>query len=215
METVRESTPALAAERAPLPKAGTGHRLLLGGWFVLLALVSASLLVRHLVALPRPKDQELALALSPFRPDGRTDDAGREQLGLVHVLYAECRCSNLVAEHLCSKPRPAGVVEHVLLVGSDEPLAKKLDSHGFAVKRVTSEDLASFGIESAPLFVVLSPTGDVRYAGGYTERKQGLLPRDREIVSALREGRDATPFPVFGCAVSDGLKRTLNPLRLP
>jgi hypothetical protein len=214
METVRQSAPALAVERTRLPNARTGHHVLLGGWFVLLSVVSASLLVRHL-ALPRPQNHELGLALAEFRPDRRTDDTGREELGLVHVLYAECRCSNLVVEHLCTKPRPAGVVEHVLLVGSDEPLAKKLGSHGFDVKRVSSEDLESLGIEAAPLFVVLSRTGDVRYAGGYTERKQGLLPRDREIVSALRAGRDAAPFPVFGCAVSDGLKRTLNPLRLP
>ena len=57
--------------------------------------------------------------------------------------------------------------------------------------------------------------GEVRYAGGYTERKQALFPRDREIVAALRAGDEVTPLPVFGCAVSNELKRTINPLRLP
>jgi len=205
----------LEAPKRSAKSAGVGHRVVLVGWFVVLSLVSASLLVRHVVALPAPKAQALTAAFATFRPGASVPGAGSEPLALVHVLYAECRCSARVAEHLVSKPRPADVVEHVLLVGEDEALAAKLSTHGFVVKKVSREELAAWGVEAAPLFVVVSAAGAVRYAGGYTERKQGLLPRDREIVGALREGRKAATLPIFGCAVSDGLERTVNPLRLP
>ena len=211
MPTLHEPMVVDAAVAARSHRPARGPRAVVAAWFIVVALVSASLMARHLVALPRPTHaRELAAALGAFRPVGAAGS-----LAIVHVLYAECRCSKLVAEHLASKPRPAGVVEHVVIVGQDEALGSSLASRGFAVQFVSERQLAAWGIEAAPLFVVLSAAGEVRYAGGYTERKQALFPRDREIVAALRAGDEVTPLPVFGCAVSNELKRTINPLRLP
>ena len=199
----------VAGERRP-GRTALGSRALLVAWFVVVALVSATLLARHVVPLPGPTHGDLLrAALAAHRP------AAAGALGIVHVLYAECRCSRLVAEHLASNPRPAGVTEHVVLVGRDDALATSLASRGFSVEMISAEQLAAWGIEAAPIFVVLAPSGEVRYAGGYTERKQALFPRDREIVASLRAGHAVAPLPVFGCAVSAALERTLNPLGLP
>jgi hypothetical protein len=202
-----------AVELPPPGRAGTKSQVLpwviVGGWFVVVILVCASLLARHLVALPRPMGEPaLAAALASFRPT-------HAPLSIVHVLYGDCRCSRLVVDHLVTQPRPEDVEEHVIIVGDDEAIGARLAARGFSVKSVTASQLSALGIESAPMFVVLTSGGDVRYAGGYTERKQGLLPRDREVVASVRAGTTTTVLPVFGCAVSDELKKTINPLRLP
>jgi hypothetical protein len=197
-----------ARRRTPL-----GWQAALAGWFIVVGLVSASLLARHVVPLPRPVQLEvLRAALAAHRPAGAVAPGA---LGVVHVLYAECRCSRLVAEHLASKPRPPGVTEHVVLVGRDDGLVRALASRGFSTEVISVEQLAAWGIEAAPILVVLAPSGEVRYAGGYTAHKQALFPRDREIVASLRAGTDVAPLPIFGCAVSAELERTINPLGLP
>ena len=209
MKDSLEPAPITLAAVAPSRPSTLGSRVLVAIWFVAAALVSASLLARHLVALPVPAAAQLGRALGAFRP------VAPGSLGVVHVLYAECRCSKLIAEHLVTRARPGGIVEHVVLVGKDDILASSLAAHGFVVELASAERLAAWGIEAAPIFVVLSLSGEVRYAGGYTERKQGLFPRDREIVAAVRAGDTVAPLPVFGCAVSAGIERSINPLRLP
>jgi len=119
------------------------------------------------------------------------------------------------ADHLLAAPRPAGVAERVLLVGRDEALASDLARAGLGVVFVTPEELASrFRIEAAPLLVVSDPRDTVRYAGGYTDRKQSLAVRDLELIAAARAGRARDPLPLYGCAVSASLRSTVNPLGL-
>ena len=187
-----------------------GAQIVLAGWFVGSTLVASTLLARHVVPLPRPDaDVELATALAPLRasePNAFT---------VLHVLYSECRCSRRVAESLALHTASEGVHERVLLVGKDEGLAAKLGARGIDVRVTSVAELLAWHLEAAPLLVVIDPSGAVRYAGGYTERKQALIPRDREIVQAVRAGGRVDPFPLFGCAVSDDLRRTINPLRLP
>lgn len=87
--------------------------------------------------------------------------------------------------------------------------------HRFDVRRVTSDDLSRYGIEAAPLLVVLSPGGQIRYAGGYTERKQGPNIDDLRILDDARRPGVLASLPVFGCAVSDRLRRQLARLPTP
>jgi hypothetical protein len=181
-------------------------------WFVLMVAVGGTLLGRHLLALPRPANNPaLALAMSSLRG---ADGVGRWMN--VHVLYAECLCSQQIADHLLAGNRPADVAERVLLIGHDPKLEERFATAGLRLTNVSEDEAATrFGVVAAPTFVVVAPDGTVRYVGGYTERKQGPDPRDLAILARARMGEDVAPLPIFGCAVSARLRSSLNPLGLP
>lgn len=182
-------------------------------WFVIMLGIGATLLGRHAVALPRRPvlDPAFASAMASLHAP---DDAGRWMV--VHVLYAGCRCSQRIAEHLLTEPRSSDVVEQVLLVGHESDLEARLTAHSYRVLSVTPAELGErFHVAAAPAFIVTAPDGSVRYAGGYTARKQGSDPRDREIVADARRGRQVYPLPTFGCAVSERLQAERNPLGIP
>lgn len=169
----------------------------------------ACLMVAHWVTLPVPEthDSRLVKGLGALHhtPGWMA----------VHVLYAECPCSRRLVHHLLERGALPDVEETIVLVGDDGSLAADAPARGFAVEVVTEVELARrFGVESAPLFAVVDPEGTVRYAGGYTRRKQGSDVHDVEIVAALRRGDGAAELPLFGCAVSRELQRTLDPLNL-
>ncbi|HZU84843.1 MAG TPA: hypothetical protein VE987_18055 [Polyangiaceae bacterium] len=177
-------------------------------WFASMLLVGAGLLARHVVALPVPASDRLAASVDVLR-----SSASRGRWLAVHVLYAECRCSQRVADHLLSTARPTDWSEMVLWVGSPPPAAA-LDQR-FDVRRIEAIDLARYGIESAPMLVAVDPGGRVRYAGGYSERKQGPVDDDLRILDAARRTALVASLPVFGCAVSDRLRRELRALPVP
>ncbi len=184
----------------------------LGVWFLVMLSIGTTLLARHAVALPRPSvDEPLARAMATLRgPDG----AGRWMA--VHVLYTECQCSQRIVAHLLASDRPRDVAERVVLVGRNADLEQRLASRGFHVLPSTTAELADrYHVVAVPLLVVVAPDGTVRYAGGYTNRKQGPDPRDLEILAETGADRRPTPLPLLGCAVSDRLRASLNPLNLP
>jgi hypothetical protein len=98
----------------------------------------------------------------------------------------------------------------VLWVGEGDPPSNLVES--FDVRRVSSTDLATYEIEGAPLLLAVSPHGEVRYAGGYTDRKQGATFHDLVVLAAAYDA-DVPALPLFGCAISDRLRQTLS--RLP
>jgi hypothetical protein len=172
-------------------------------WFVVMVTIGAGLLAKHIVALPAPaKDQKLAASLDALR---RPETRGAWLA--VHVLYADCRCSQRIVDHLLTTERPHDWSEMVLWVGNQAPVSA-LEQH-FDVRRVSMADLARFGIEAAPVLVAVDPAGHVRYAGGYSERKQGPVIDDLRILQATRDPDAVASLPVFGCAVSDRLKRQI------
>lgn len=180
----------------------------LGLWFGAMVLLGAGLLAKHVVALPAPKeDQRLSRSLAPLR---RAHDGRRLA---VHVLYAECRCSQRMVAHLLSTVRPRGWEEVVLWVGERAP--EPALTERFDVRRVAPEELARLGIESAPLLIALDANDQVAYVGGYTERKQGPAIRDLQILAEAERAEAPPPLPVFGCAVSERLKRALSALPAP
>ena len=124
-------------------------------------------------------------------------------------------CSQRIFDHLLASTRPSGVTEKVLLVGQREEFAAAARARGIAVLDVTPRELADdYRIESAPLLLVVAPDGAVRYAGGYTERKQGPEIEDVELIERLLRDETTTPLPLFGCAVSERLQAILDPLGL-
>lgn len=186
-------------------------RVVLVVWAGLLLVIGGTLTAGHWVTLPTPSaaDPALEAAVAAQR---RPEEAGR-WLAL-HVLYAECRCSQRIVETVLSTERPAGISERVLLIGEDPALAARIQAAGFGFEALTAEALSErYAITAAPLLVVADPSGEVRYSGGYSDRKQGPVTRDREIIaSAMGSDGVLAALPLFGCAVSQSLQEALDPL---
>lgn len=182
----------------------------LGLWFASTAAVGSTLLAQHLLPLPGSASASARVALASVR---RASDAGRPLA--VHVLFTECRCSQRIAETILARRSP-GVAEHVVLVGRDPLLERRLAERGLPVTVTTREELGSrYGVASAPAFFVASPSDRTLYFGGYTDRKQGLPLRDREILAAAMAGVETEALPIYGCAVARELRAERNPLGLP
>jgi hypothetical protein len=185
---------------------------LLSGWAAALLFVGAVLLGRHVVALPKPERNPITTrAFAALREPG---DHGRWLA--VHVLYAGCKCSARIVDHLAqAEPNPS-VREVVLWVGQDLQSQARLAGAGFRVRGLEPEVLRDrFGVEAAPVLIVLDPQDRARYVGGYTSRKQGPDIQDRKVLAALLGGARPAENPVLGCAVSGRLKTALDPLGLP
>jgi hypothetical protein len=208
--TILHAPDLLQSPRTRLKRFST--RAALVAWFGMMLAIGMSLLVRHSVALPRAKvDVELERAMAALRTP-----ADANMWMAVHVLYADCRCSQRIADHLLTSLRPADLAERVLLVGRNTELENGLAAHGLHVVLVEPEDLATrYHVLAVPMLLVAAPDGSIRYAGGYTTRKQGPDPRDVEIVASARAGQAMATLPIFGCAVSRRLEQVLNPLGLP
>lgn len=134
---------------------------------------------------------------------------------MVHVLYQRCACSRRIIDHLVAGARPQDMAERVVLVDAAADTVNELVAAGFHVDQVSAEALhADWHIDAAPLLLVVDPAGTVRYAGGYTARKQGPVIADLDIVGRVRAGSAAESLPLFGCAVSRALQSSVDPLGL-
>ena len=166
---------------------------------------------RHLLTLPVPSHTDAALgqAIAEVRSPSE-----QGKWFAMHVMYAECGCSQRVLGHLLSRTPVENVVERIVFVGkNDEELEHKARALGYGFDSVTPDELAArYHVESAPLLVVADPKGKVKYVGGYTDRKQSPAIRDAEILARLVRGTNVTPLPAFGCAVSEKLQAAVNPL---
>lgn len=181
-------------------------------WACLSLVVQSTLMVSHWYTLPSPDraDPALEQTLAALVPE-----AAQESWAAVHVLYSECRCSHRVFDHLFDSSRPDALYEVVLLVGDDASVEARADAAGFDVITLSPGELEEhYGIVSAPLLLVLSPGGQLRYAGGYTERKQGYAIEDREVIQALQAGAAPNELPLYGCGVSEELQQILDPMGL-
>lgn len=185
-------------------------RGLFWAWIPLALVLGSTLLAAHEATLPVPdeRDARLLAELADMRHEGD------EQRWLaVHVLYAACRCSGDVVRHLARDPRPPGIAERILLVGSTPEIEQRIAASGIEVIRTSPDELAErYAIEAAPLLLVADPEGTMRYRGGYTDRKRSGDLHDTQIIEQLRTAGDATALPLFGCAVSDELRALLDPL---
>jgi hypothetical protein len=180
--------------------------------------VAISLMARHELRLPTPTADDPALGQAMNELSSRSEGIATvsSDWSVLHVLYAQCRCSQRLVQHLVEHKRPSGVRERVLLVGNGEEYSAKLKHAGFTVIAATPAELKErYNVEAAPLLVIADPTGRVRYSGGYTREKQGADVRDVAIIDELRSGGAPVELPTLGCAVSDELRKLVNPLRLP
>jgi hypothetical protein len=173
-------------------------------WAVLSLSLVASLMVTHSYALPVPVPQQLKV---------ERDAQGRWLL--LHVLYARCRCSQRVLDHLFARRALPDAAERIVLVGTHDELAQRGRAAGFSVEAVTPEQLVErYALSAVPALAVVAPSGRVEYLGGYTERKQGPELEDLHIYERVRAGTRMGALPLFGCAVSETLRSQLDPLSL-
>jgi hypothetical protein len=192
------------------------HRLgraFLAVWLPASVLAVAVVMSSHVLALPTPAvhDLEAALARAPGLSAVGAGAAVGERWGAYHVLYADCPCSQRVADSLETRGALADVAEHVLLVGHDTARLQRLEARGFLVEELSPETLHNrFSVDAAPLFFAVAPDGTVPYLGGYSERSQGE-PRDAEILARVTRGAHPDPLPLFGCAVSRDLQARVDP----
>lgn len=181
-------------------------------WVAVCVVVGGALLVFHLQPLPVPpiEDAQLREALA-----STATPAEHGRWRLVHVMYARCPCSNKIIEHLVSSTRPADVAERVVIVDASDALRERLRAAGFIVEVVDAPTLQRrYHLEAAPVLVVADERGRLRYVGGYTERKQGPVSHDVEIVDQLRRGDRLEALPLFGCATSRTLQQAVDPFSL-
>lgn len=102
-----------------------------------------------------------------------------------------------------------------MLIGGDSELATRVAERGYTVDIVSPAELEKkYGVVAAPLLMFIDPQGQLRYSGGYTDRKQGIAIRYNPIVTELLHGKTVEALPVYGCAVSKGLQAIVDPLRL-
>ncbi len=195
---------------ARLPRWAVGACLVL--WAGMSIVVQSTLMASHWYTLPSPErsDPKLEAALVALVPD-----AAGESWTAVHVLYSGCRCSARVLDHLFESARPHGLDDVLLLVGDDASSVRRAKAAGFHVITLSPQELQErYGIVSAPLLLVLSPEHKLRYAGGYTQRKQGFANEDLEILEALQSGATPAELPLYGCGVSKELQQLLDPMGL-
>ena len=181
-------------------------------WAVVAFVITGSLASAHAYTLPHPArtDPALRVALSAQRTPA---ELGR--FGVTHVMYAACRCSKGIIDHLEARGARRDVSEHVVLVGQDAALAARITRAGYQLDNIEPLQLKrKYGLEAAPLLIISEPDGAIAYLGGYTTHKQGLDIRDNALIDAAIAGENSSELPLLGCAVSRALQRMLDPFAL-
>jgi hypothetical protein len=171
--------------------------------------VTGSLASAHEYTLPHPAraDRQLNAALAAQRTP---DEAGR--FGVTHVMYAACRCSQGIIDHLEARGARKDVAEHVLLAGRDSELAARITGAGYRLDNVEPVELKrKYGLEAAPLLIITRPRGEIAYMGGYAKQKQSLDIRDSALIDEVVSGKNTLELPLLGCAVSRALQRMIDP----
>jgi hypothetical protein len=184
-------------------------RIVLSVWAPAAFVAIGTLAVGHWWTLPKPdaKDPLVAAAIHD-----RWQGSSRQWVG-VHVLYSMCKCSERILRHLAERRPLPDMTEAVVLVGPNGDFERMIREAGYALEVLTPSQLSEkYHIQSAPMFALMDESGALRYLGGYTERKQGLMIQDVSIVERLRSERPVVELPLFGCAVSRSLQALLDPL---
>jgi hypothetical protein len=202
----------LTAPSAPPAATTRWPHAALASWFVATAVLAGYLLGAHVAGLPLPgcSDRRLLDGLASRHRAGRPL--------AVHVLYADCECSNRVLARLEARTPREDVDERIVLVEPHESrarLARLAEREGFTVERVPPEALPELlGLSVAPVLVATDSNGDLAYLGGYTPRKQSEVVETDRVLDQVVAGERPEALPVLGCAVTEELREATDPWRL-
>jgi hypothetical protein len=170
-------------------------------WFLAVSFVIASAMGLHSAALPQTR------AGAASFPNGSWQ--------MVHVLLGDCGCSRIVADHLANRGPLGDANEQIWIVGDASKMRDNLIAHRFYVRSIDAADLASqYGINGGPWLLVIDPSGAIAYSGGYSPHpiQHDSDPQERQILDQIRAGQHVKAFPAFGCAASDWLRHSIDPL---
>ena len=172
-------------------------------WAASTVLVVSLLVASHFLVMPVPTASRLA-SLSTHGEGWR----------VTHVLAKACGCSQRVLAHLLDRGAAAGFSETVLFIGTDATAENRLRAAGFDFEQVTAASLETrFGIQGAPRLMVVGPSNDILYSGGYSPSRAGPIS-DLRVLAEAQAGRRLEAMPTFGCAVNPALQKRVDPLSL-
>lgn len=179
-------------------------------WGAILSFVCVFLMADHWAPFKSPDTTNLEHVLARLHPVEKQERRWKA----IHVLYQHCGCSNLVLDSILENGPHPDAEEHIVLVGQADPIVLRLaESRGFSVETLSDRELwDAYRLEIAPLLIVREADGQIRYCGGYTNRKRGSQVKIHDLLSSLvRKGR-VQELPVYGCAVSEKMKNAMDPL---
>ena len=142
--------------------------------------------------------------------------AGTGTWTMTHVLGPGCKCSREVFRYLIQRGPEKEISEQVILLGAMPDEEKALIDRGFSVHQKSPRDIASEKAVGVPFLLITSPKGDALYSGGYSDHtiREGTPLHDLQILASLKDGKTASEFPIFGCAVSQRIQKLIDPLSL-
>lgn len=175
-------------------------------WAPVTIVVTSLLMVNHTIAMPMPDDLRRL-------EQGVTEWLGRGD-AVVHVLYANCSCTDRLVDHLVTRGPVLADREVVVFVGTPQPSHERLATVGFEWHEWSQSDLTErTGVEAAPVLLVRQHNR-MDYVGGYFRYPAATRPLDEQIIADTAAGAPPKPLPIFGCAVSPRLRETVDPLGL-
>lgn len=135
---------------------------------------------------------------------------------LLHVVAEKCNCSSDVMTYLLSRgPSKEVAGEGVVLVGHRPDLESQFKAAGFHYQEMAPASVfENTGLEAAPTLVVVDDAGNIRYTGGYYQRRERTEALDLAILARVRQGKAVSRLPSFGCAFTKRLQAAVDPLGL-
>ena len=185
-------------------------QLAVGLWAAACVFALATLSVNHVLSMPEPEEDAIASLEASLRALRRHG----ERAFVVHVIAADCSCTERLFAHLLAAGAESDAEELILFVGSDSARAAAAEGAGYRFRTLGRDTLERMGLEAAPVLAVLDAGGTLRYLGGYFDHPAAVTPLDRVVRNRLSEGLRPAPLPIYGCAVSTRLRESLDPLGL-
>ena len=187
----------------------TAVTVLLIVWFAAMSFICSTLMIGHWVQLPTPKvgSNQLFVSVS-----NSTENAKWRAL---HFLSSECVCSQRILKHLANREPLSDIEETIIIVGEPDANRDLVAGSKFSIDWVAPEELKSkYGVDAAPLLVVLDSDQTIRYSGAYTARKRGFPIQDVHLITQTLAGEVIQPLPLFGCGISKEMQSLTDPLGL-
>lgn len=184
-------------------------KLILVLWVPAILVVTALLMVNHIISMPTPTDMSrLRQAVAETRTDSTRPF-------LLHVIYENCSCTDGLFRHLIERRAHTDATETILYVGDDPERDTNSRRAGFGFVTIDRDELESrFGIEAAPVLVIVNADDELQYVGGYYRYPAAKHSLDVTLYGSARAGERLDPLPVFGCATGAALREAVDPLGL-
>jgi len=173
-------------------------------WLPFVLVTVGLLMVGHTVAMPMSSDRALitrTVASLSQQPDS-----------VVHFIPADCSCTDGLVRHLAARSARPQLDELVVFVGQPDPHHLALGDKGYRTDTWSAETLFErTGLEAGPV-IAIQQAGTTRYLGGYFEFPAAVRSLDESLIDDVSHGDSPAALPLFGCAVSDALRRSVDPL---